>query len=474
MMKRTVLAVVALALIAAAGLVVSETRSPKAGLAPAPEPAKALGRQFTVVAKAVSPAVVHIRVTQVVRPAPNPFENDPFFRRFFGDQPQQPRQYRREGLGSGVIVTPDGYILTNNHVAGTASELTVKLADGREFKGTLIGADPPTDLALVKIDASNLPIAPLGDSDQVEVGEWVLAIGSPFGLDRTVTAGIISAKGRSNVGVAAYENFFQTDASINPGNSGGPLVNLDGEVIGINTAIASSSGGNMGVGFAIPSNLAKRVMADLKSPSHKVTRAWLGVEMGDKEMDQDLAKQFGLSEPKGVLVTGVIKDTPAEKAGLKQSDIVLTIDGKPITGRQDLALKVADVKPGSTVTLTVWRDKKEIQVKVTLTERTEAVVASPGANTRDELGVQVSALTDELADQLGVKGEKGVVVTAVLADGPAARAGIQVGDLIQQVGQSKVASVTDFNAALKNLDLKKGILILYRRKDMSNFVVVKP
>jgi serine protease Do len=480
MMKRSLCAVGLAAVVAIVGLVASETLSARSGLPPAPAAATALGSQFTAVAKAVSPAVVHIRVTQVIRtqPLPNPFEDDPFFRRFFGDefgrQFQQPRQYRREGLGSGVIVTPDGYILTNNHVAGNASELMVKLTDGRELKGKLIGADPPTDLALIKIEAANLPIAPLGDSDKIEIGQWVLAIGSPFGLDNTVTSGIISAKGRSRVGVAAYENFIQTDAAINPGNSGGPLVNLDGEVIGVNTAIASSSGGNMGVGFAIPSNLAKRVMADLKAPGHKVTRAWLGVQQ--KDVTADLSEQFGLAEPRGVLINNVYKDTPAEKAGLKQGDIILSIDGQPVNSADELALKVAEIKPGTTVTLAVWRDKREIQVKATLAERTPEALAAAGSqeNPAQDLGLTVAPLTPQLAEQLGVGEEKGVVVSAVLEDGPAARAGIQAGDLIQQVGQVKVASVSEFSAALAKLDIKKGVLILYRRQKMSNFVVVKP
>ena len=309
------------------------------------------------------------------------------------------------------------------------------------------------------------------------MGEWVLAIGNPFGLDRTVTAGIISAKGRANVGLAAYEDFIQTDAAINPGNSGGPLVNLDGRVIGINTAIATRTGGNIGIGFAIPINMARRVMADLMGEKHRVTRAWLGIGMGEREMDQDLARQFGLDRPRGVLVSQVFKDSPAEKAGLKVGDIILAVDGRPVNRRQQLALRIAEKKPGTTVTLTVWRKRREITVKVVLGERTEKVLAAArGIGSESDLGLRLQDLTDELAAQLGLRGEKGVLVSAVEPGGPADRAGLKAGDLIQELGPDRtpVSSVAEFRAVLSRLDPKEGVLVRYRRGGMASFTVIKP
>jgi len=466
-------------LIAVGGLLVSESLSPHTWLKAAPPGAQELGNQFSKVAKAVSPAVVHIRTTQVVRtqPMPSPFPDHPFFRRFGGPpRGDQPQEFQRKGLGSGVIVTPDGYILTNNHVVRGSSEIIVKLNDRREYKGKVVGTDPPTDLALVKIEAKGLPTAPLGDSDKIEVGHWVLAIGNPFGLDRTVTGGIISAKGRANVGVAAYEDFIQTDAAINPGNSGGPLVNLDGEVIGINTAIASRGGGNVGIGFAIPVNMAKRVMADLRGSKNRVTRAWLGIGMGEVDLTQELARQFGLDRPRGVVVTRVIKDTPADKAGLKEGDIILAIDGREVNGRQQLSLRIAESRPGAEVTLTLWRDKKEMKVKVSLSERTDDVLAKAQDDGSEKgLGLQLQDLTDELSARLGVRGEKGVVVSGLQLGGPAARAGLKVGDLIQKVGPQKVAvtSAAELHAIVAQLGAGESILVLYRRKDVATFTVIR-
>ena len=483
-MKRTIVLIAVGLLTAVGGVLVWEGMAPRSWVlgtpatVPAATPAaRALGDQFARIAKAVSPAVVHIRATQVIRtqPMPSPFFDDPLWRRFFGDEmpPQQPREYRRQGVGSGIIVSEDGYILTNNHVVAGSTELTVKLTDGGEYKGQVVGTDPPTELALVKIDAEGLPVAPLGDSDKIEVGHVVLAIGNPFGLDRTVTDGIISAKGRSNVDVAQYRDFIQTSAPINPGNSGGPLVNLDGEVVGVNTAIFSQGGGGIGIGFAIPINMAKRVMEDLKGPKHRVTRAWLGIGMGAEEMSQEKAQELGLEKPRGVLVAEVFKGGPAQKAGLKQNDVILAIEGKPVNNSQQLALRVAEAKPGATVAVTVWRDKKELKVPVTLVERTEEVEAQ-ARGAEEVLGLRVQDLTDELAGQLGVTGEKGVVVAAVQRDGPAVRAGLRPGDLIQEVGREKVSSVAEFRARLAKLDVKQGVVVLYRRRDTVAFTVIRP
>jgi serine protease Do len=395
---------------------------------------------------------------------------DPFeqFRRFFG---QIPRDYKQHGLGSGVIVSPDGYILTNNHVVGGAEEIHVTLMDKREFTAKVIGKDAKTDLALIKIDSKDpLPVAELGDSDAADVGDWVVAIGNPFGFTLTTTAGIVSAKGRMLGG--NYDDFIQTDASINPGNSGGPLFNTAGQVIGINTAIYSRTGSNAGIGFAIPVNLAKHVMDQLKSHG-RVVRGWLGVEI--QEVTPDLAQSFGLAKPEGALVASVEKDGPAEKGGLERGDVVLKFDGRDVHDEHELPVLVADTAIGKKVQVEVVRNGKHETLGVTVGELKEAAVQTakaeePGTN----WGMQVGDITPEIASQFHLQQDKGVVVRHVSPDTPAGDAGIQPGDLILEVDHDKVATVNDFLAKAKEAKSSgKSALLLVERGGTTIYMVIK-
>jgi serine protease Do len=396
----------------------------------------------------------------------NPFEQ---FRHFFG---QIPHEYKQRGLGSGVIVSADGYILTNNHVVGHADQIHVRLLDKRQFTAKVVGKDPKTDLALIKIDTKQpLPVADLGDSNKAQVGDWVIAIGSPFGFTSTVTAGIISAKGRALGG--NYDDFIQTDASINPGNSGGPLFNTKGQVIGINTAIYSSTGSNAGIGFAIPIDLAKQVMEQLKAHGH-VIRGWLGVEI--QEVTPDLAQSFNLPKPEGALVAGVQKGGPAEKAGLKRGDIIIKFNGTPVQDEHQLPELVAQTEIGKTVPVEVIRNGKRITLHAKIAELKEQQLASakseePGSN----WGLQVQAITPDIANELNLSSTKGVVVRGVEPDSPAADAGIQPGDVVLEVNHTKVNSVNDFLSAAKLAKKdKKPALLLVGRGNSTMYTVIKP
>jgi serine protease Do len=396
----------------------------------------------------------------------NPFDQ---FRRFFG---QIPHEYKQHGLGSGVIVSPDGYILTNNHVAGHADEIHVRLLDKREFTAKVVGKDPKTDLALIKIDTKQpLPVAPLGDSNTAEVGDWVVAIGSPFGFNSTVTAGIISAKGRALGG--NYDDFIQTDASINPGNSGGPLFNAKGQVIGINTAIYSSTGSNAGIGFAIPIDIAKQVMQQLKEHG-KVVRGWLGVEI--QEVTPDLAQSFNLPTPEGALVANVEKEGPALKSGIQRGDIIVKFNGLPVQDEHQLPELVAQTPIGDTVPVEVIRNGKHLTIPVKVAELKEEQLASakneePGSN----WGLQVQSITPEVANQLSLSNTKGVVVRGVQPDSPAADAGIQQGDVVLEVNHSKVNTVDDFLSAAKQAKKdKNSALLLVQRGNATMYTVIKP
>lgn len=441
------------------------------------------GRAFRSVAKQVSPAVVYIQVEKeeetVSHPGMSPFGNpfdDELFRRFFGTPPdlkgeQPPRKRRSVGQGSGFIVTPDGAIMTNNHVVEDASRISVHLQDGRELPAEIVGTDPATDVAIIKVDESDLPFLKLGNSDTLEVGDWVLAFGNPFGLSHTMTAGIVSAKGRSGMGLSDYENFIQTDAAINPGNSGGPLVSLDGRVVGMNTAIFSRSGGSLGIGFAIPINMAQQVRQQLVEHG-KVTRGHLGVYIQD--LNQDLAESFGLKEPRGILVAKVIEDSPAEKAGLQQGDILLTLNDEPVGKVSEFRNRVAMMRPESEIKVGLLRDGKSRTLMVTIGKREDEPAVSQGKpETSAELGMSLQPLTPELREQLGYEDESGVLVANVEPGSPAAAAGIVRGALILEVNRKPVSRPEQVRQELKN-NPDKPLLLLVRYKDGTRYLALKP
>src|SRR6202046_655785 len=397
---------------------------------------------------------------------------DPFdqLRRYFGQGGQ--REYKQHGLGSGVIVSADGYILTNNHVVGNADEIHVTLQDKREFTAKVIGKDAKTDLGLIKIEAKDpLPVAPLGDSNTTDVGDWVIAIGNPFNVGMTVTAGIVSAKGRILGG--DYDDFIQTDASINPGNSGGPLINTRGEVIGINTAIYSRTGANNGIGFAIPIDMARNVMDQLKAHG-RVIRGWLGVEI--QEVTPDLAQSFGLPKPEGALVASADKDGPAGKGGIERGDIVLSFNGHPVDDEHELPALVAQTPINQKVPVEVVRNGKHMTLDVTIGERKEPQGASAKAETPGgNWGIQVGDTTPEIAQQFHLEGTKGVVIQKVAPDSPSADAGLQPGDVVMEVNHDKVATVSDFVAKAKDAQTnKKPALLLVQRGGATLYTGIKP
>jgi len=417
------------------------------------------------VAAAVKPAVVNISSTKTVhmRGIPSPFFDDPFFREFFGN-PFQGREKQRDqkqsGLGSGVIVAKDGYILTNNHVIKDADEIKVRLSDKRVFKGKIVGADQKTDLAVIKIDADNLPVLKFGDSDQLKIGDMVIAVGNPFGLNQTVTSGIISAKGRADVGLADYEDFIQTDAAINPGNSGGALVNIKGELIGINTAILSSSGGYQGIGFAIPTNMAKLVMDSLIKKG-KVVRGWLGVSI--QPVTPEIAKQLGLKNEKGALIADITEDSPAAGAGLQRGDVITEFDGKEVADASALKNIVAAVPPGKDVTIKYVRDGGEKTAKVAIRELSAQAQKMAGQADNQFKGVAVQNLTPEIKRNLGISQRvSGVVVADVSGDSPAAEV-FQSGDVIMEINKKKINDVNDYKTAVSKIKPgEKALVLIYR------------
>jgi len=436
---------------------------------------------FIDVAKQAKASVVNVSSTRKVGQGQSffesPFFDDPFFRRFFGEEFKrrfrQPREFRQEGMGSGVIASTDGYIVTNNHVVEHADEIDVALSDKRTFKAKVIGTDPKTDVAVLKIEAAGLPILPWADSAQFEVGELVLAVGSPFGLTQTVTMGIISAVGRANMGIVDYEDFIQTDAAINPGNSGGALVNLKGELIGINTAIFTRTGGYMGIGFAIPSNMVKTVMDSLIKHG-KVVRGWLGVSI--QELTPDLSKEFGVSETTGALVADVMEDSPAGKAGLERGDIITEFNRMPVKDPTQLRSFVAESAPGTTVTVTVLREKRTKSIEVTLGELPKELSAqlTPGETKGSHAlaGIQVGPLARDELRELRIKG--GVVVRRIDPSAPAARAGLQEGDVIREVNRQAVGSVEEFDRQVGRLKAKEGVLLLITRGRMTIYLTINP
>ncbi|RME01180.1 MAG: DegQ family serine endoprotease [Deltaproteobacteria bacterium] len=449
---------------------------------PALESLRETGKAFSLIAKQVSPAVVFIQVEQEVSyggriPFNNPFDlfNDEFFRRFFGDRfpyhgGPRGRKYRQMGQGSGFIVSADGYILTNHHVVGEADKIIVKLYDDREFEAKRIGTDPQTDVAVIKIEGENLPVLPLGDSDALEVGEWVLAVGNPFGLSHTLTAGIVSAKGRSNVGIVDYEDFIQTDAAINPGNSGGPLVNLEGKAVGINSAIFTRSGGYMGIGFAIPINMAKKIQEQLIEHG-SVTRGFLGVVIQD--LTPELRKTFDLEDVEGILVADVSEDSPAEKAGIERGDVILECDGEPVKDVASFRNRIGLTLPGTKVTLKILRNGKQKTIRVTIGRLSGSMAAAAGSSKiLDRLGLSVQDLTPELRRELGYDKEEGVLVSEVEPGSPAALAGLQRGHLILEVNRKEVRNVEEFERALERAANRKTILFLVHDGRYTRYVAL--
>jgi serine protease Do len=434
--------------------------------------AKAIAPDFVELTKKLKPSVVNISTAKTVSPQRNtqrprnPFGQDPFddfFNRFF-DVPQH--SFKQRSLGSGFIISNDGYILTNNHVVGGADEIKVKLSDGREFKATVKGTDEKLDLAVLKIDVKgSLPLAELGDSDAIQVGEWVMAIGNPFGLSQTVTAGIVSATGRV-IGSGPYDDYIQTDASINPGNSGGPLFNAQGKVIGINTAIIQ---GGQGIGFAIPINMAKAVLPQLEEKG-KVTRGWLGVAI--QPVTPELAKSFGVEGEKGALVADVTKDSPADKAGLKSGDIIMEFDGKQVQEMNSLPRFVAATPVGKKVKLKLLRNGKAEEAAVTIERLKDGEESVVPATVEDRLGITVKELSAELAAQLRIKETKGVVVVAVKPDGIAEEAGISGGDIIKEINGDRINSMDDYTKAISAHKKGNIMRILLRRAESSLFVAI--
>jgi serine protease Do len=437
---------------------------------------------FSAVIKPALPAVVNIRTSKMVKPQANqtsPFFNDPMFRQFFGDQfgGGKPHAEREQALGSGVIVTPDGTILTNNHVIDGASDIKVYLSDKREFKAKLVGADPKTDIAVLKIDAGGLPTLPLGDSSQLNVGDLIFAIGDPFGIGETATMGIVSATGRGQLGIEDYENFIQTDAAINPGNSGGAMIDIHGNLVGINTAILShGSGGNEGVGFAIPMSMAKPVMDQILSHG-KVVRGYLGVHIQD--LSPEIAKAFNYNLSGGALIGDVSPNTPASKAGLQKGDVIVKLDGQPVSDYVDLRLRISQMAPGTSVKLDVWRDGKTQGYTVALGELPEKAEAEQSSGTESGgglEGVEVDELTPEIAQQLNLgAGAHGVVVTSVDPSSPAAAAqpAIGRGDVIAEINHKPIRSVSDYKQAVAAA-ANQPLLLLVNHGGVTGYSVVQP
>ena len=443
---------------------------------------------FTEVAKAVTPAVVNITTVTAEkvsdgRKIPDELRDrmEEFFggpggpRGFRGPQgPGEPRGHRGGGQGSGVIVSPDGYVLTNNHVIEGAQEVTVTLPDKREFKGTIVGADPKTDLAVVKIEGQNLPTVVWGDATKLQVGEYVLAVGNPFGLNSTVTLGIVSALGRGRMGITQYEDFIQTDAAINPGNSGGALVNTRGELVGINTAIFSQTGGYQGVGFAVPTSMGKPIYESLIKTG-KVVRGYLGV--GIQDLSQDLAKSFGIKHAKGALVSDVKEDSPADRAGLKQGDVITAYQGSPVEDAVALQRLVTRTVVGMKVPVKVIRDGHEKDLTVTIGEQLDTTkVAKADAGEADYAfaGVAVQDLDRETAKELGIKGKaQGVVVTGVEPESGAEKAGLMAGDVIREINRQPVKSVKEFEKASSAIKKGDNVLILINRHGNALFLTAK-
>lgn len=431
-----------------------------------------VGQATAEIVDAVKPGVVNIATTRTIKTQGgfDPFFDDPFFRRFFGDRFKAPKERKSSGLGSGVIVDSNGYILTANHVVQGSEEIKVTLSDKREFKGKVVGSDAMSDIAVIKIEASNLPVVKMGDSSKLRVGETVLAIGSPYGLSQTVTMGIVSAVGRANVGIADYEDFIQTDAAINPGNSGGALVNVRGELVGINTAIFSTSGGYQGIGFAVPTSMAKAVMDSLINKG-KVVRGWIGVAI--QNLTPELAKQFNLSEDKGVLIGDVVEDGPADKAGLQRGDVIIEFDGKKIEDPNQLRNKVAVIEPGQEIGVKIIREGKTLEKKIIVGELpSEIHKPAKGAYDNSLNGVSVQNITPELIERLGLpKKIYGVIIEDIDEESPAYRV-LKEGDIILEINRQKITSIKDYDKIVSKIKPGAEILLLIYRERTTIFITL--
>ncbi len=445
--------------------------------------AKDLSEAFAAAAKTATPAVVSIKIEKIITKQGVGDLNDlggpeDFLRRFFGGNlPRRSQRYLERGQGSGFIISHDGYILTNNHVVGNVNQMTVTLPDGRTFTDAkVIGTDPATEVALIKIPGDNFPIVQFGDSSALQVGDWVLAIGNPFGLTSTVTAGIVSATKRRSVGIAAYENFIQTDAAINPGNSGGPLLDISGRAVGINTAIVSESGGYMGIGFAIPINMARRIAEQLRATGH-VVRGYLGL-LG-QDVTAEMAEILNLPRAQGVIVSQLEPNSPAARAGLRRRDVILEANGNPITAYDAFRNMVASMQPGTTIQLLVWRRGKTFPLPVTLgvrpaetAEEKQPQEQQPPEESRQTLGLSVRNLSPALAQQLGYKPGEGVLVTGVAPESPAGNAGIQPGDLILGVDDQTVNSTGQFSAAIRQARQAGRAMLLVQHDGVIQYMVI--
>ena len=438
---------------------------------------KSTGEAFAAVSRNVSPAVVSVTAEKEQPALQNfrgqlPGNHEDLLKRFFGDRfewntpENMPR--RSMGQGSGFIVSEDGYILTNHHVARDADNVKVVLRDDREFDAKIVGSDPESDLAVLKIDGKNLPFVALGDSDDVTVGEWVLAIGNPFGLSDTVTAGIVSAKGRSSVGITDFEDFIQTDAAINPGNSGGPLVNLDGHVVGINTAIISRSGGNMGIGFAIPINMAKNIFDQLVT-NGSVKRGYLGI--GIQEMTSELSKTFDFDGNDGILVGDVSSVSPAAKAGLMAGDVIVELDGKRVDDIGEFRNWIVAIEPSEKVKLKVWREGENHHLTVAVGER--PVSESLADSSTLDLGMTVQPLTDDLREKYNHADDNGVIVSSVEPGSAAYLVGLRPGAIVLEVNRSAVSDIGEFNEAVKAISDDDSVLLLVKENGRTRFVAIR-
>jgi serine protease Do len=427
---------------------------------------------FVEVAKKVQPSVVSIRSERTVTVQPwEGFGKDFFkgtpFEDFFKGHGGPPSKQKQMGEGSGVIVDSKGYVLTNYHVVAEADKLTVRLFDGRELQGTIQGTDPKTDLAVVHVEAKDLPVATLGDSDKLQVGEWAIAIGSPFGLEETVTVGVISAKGRTGLGTGTYEDFIQTDASINPGNSGGPLVNIDGEVVGINAMIIQPG---QGIGFAIPINLAKKIMTELIAKG-KVIRPWVGI--GLQDLSPDLMKSFDLKEKEGALISQVFEGSPAEKAGLKGGDVIVEIDGKKIKNSQDVVHEVLKREIGQQIRFEVIREGKRVEISVTTAQMPEKIgERGPVKPKKEWYGLRVSDVTPDIAKQMGLTKTEGVVIVGVEPNSIAQNGGLKAGDIILEVNRQKILNESDYRSAMEKAKPDQGVLFLIDREGSTFFLTL--